>query len=60
MTSNKLKMGRDEKQYNFIDDRNEEYFVDEKVSGVTKSWKGCVTHETVQSNLTSQRKSSRG
>lgn len=35
MASNKTKMGGDEKQYNFIDDRNEEYFVDERVTGVT-------------------------
>jgi hypothetical protein len=48
MASNKMKLGRDEKQYNFIDDRNEEYFVDERVTGVMMCWKGGVTHETVQ------------
>jgi hypothetical protein len=33
-----MKMGRDEKQYNFIDDRNEEYFLAERGAGLT-GWK---------------------
>jgi hypothetical protein len=41
MASNKMKMGRDGKQYNFIDDRNEEYFLDERGTGLT-GWKAVL------------------
>jgi hypothetical protein len=47
MVSNKMKMGRDEKQYNFIDDRNEEYFVGERVTEVN-GLVGGDTHQTIQ------------